>query len=168
MINIRNNSIYLVSVMSVLIAFSSVTVVDAQTPIETQVKQMDNLNDLKYQLKKTQLEGQLAQAKKACKLNDGCLNNSAIVPIIKTIASRTESENQKKSNNTNNIENLSNLSIVAIVNGRVFFKNYNNSFKVGDTLISDIRIEKITNSSVTLMNASSSVQKVINIDWSMD
>lgn len=161
--NIRNS----VVLMSVLIAFSGATVVNAQTSIETQVNQMDNLNNLKYRLKKIQLEAQLALARKECKLNDGCSDDSAIVPIIKTIASRTETENQEESNDAN-IENLSNLSIVAIVNGRVFFRNYNNSFEVGDTLISDIKIEQITNSSVTLISTGSNIQKVIRIDWGMD
>lgn len=161
------NSITPMIALVAVIAFSSATVINAKTPIETQAYQVDNLNKLKYQLEKIRLEAQVAQVTKECKLNNGCSSGSTIVPIIKTIASGKKTENEKKLNDGNNIKGL---FILAIVNKTVFFKNYNNSFKEGDTLIPGIKIQQITNSSVTLISTNSDIQiqKTINIDWIMD
>jgi len=136
-------------------------IVFAQVDVKTQEERLDALSQLNYMVKVAEAKAALAQAKLDCQKAKGC--GFEIQPTVtKKVGDKT-----KKLNIRNKV-NLNTLGISAIVGNQVAFSNLEGEYQVGEAIFKGIKIVKIDNTSVTLLNTLNGVKKVITMNWIKD
>ena len=139
-------------------------IVFAQVDVKTQEERLDALSQLNYMVKVAEAKAALAQAKLDCQKAKGC--GFEIQPTVtKKVGDKTKKLNIR---NKVNLNTLRTLRIDAIVGNQVVFSNLEGGYQVGEAIFKGIKIVKIDNTSVTLLNTLNGVKKVITMNWIKD